>query len=276
MADDSDKPGQAGRPRFGKVVARATASPVNLGVAGTAVIAAAALGSWPILALGGAAYAALVAFDSANPEFWKKTFSGGGGGSARGRTPPKLPPVAKLKDATTRAAVGRLLAATAELERVLDETPKDVRAQLDAVEASLVELEEHAARLVVRAEELASYLARVDAEVIRADIARLEAQAARMSDAQARAQLGEAKTAREDELRTVGELERAKQRLDANLLRVVAVVGGLPSKVVHMRTLDAQAMDDVTGDMNAELGRLSSEMRTFEETLKTLVEDPIS
>jgi len=42
-----------------------------------------------------------------------------------------------------------------------------------------------------------------------------------------------------------------------------------------MRTLDAQAMDNVSGDMNAELERLTSEMRTFEETLKTLVEDPI-
>ncbi len=265
----NDDPKDA-RPKFSKVVARATTSPLNLGVAGAGVIAAAALGSWPILALGGAAYAALVAFDSANPAFWKKTFAGGG------REPIKLPAADKLKDKSTRSAVERLRAARAELERVLAETPADVRSNLTTVEASLEELEERAARLVLRAEELARYLVRVDGAAIREDVARLDTQAGQTRDGETRKQLEQAKAARVDELRVLEELERAKQRLDANLLRMVAVVGGLPSKVVHMRTLDAQAMDDVSGDMNAELERLSGEMRTFEETLKTLVEDPNS
>jgi hypothetical protein len=271
MADDSqDGKASAGRPKLGKVVARATTSPVNLGVAGAGVIAAAALGSWPILALGGVAYAALVAFDSASPAFWKKTFASGG------REPAKLPAPDKIKDEASRAAITRLAAVRAELARVLRETPADVRANLATVEVGLDDLEDHAARLVARAEELARYLVRVDGNAIRDDVARLDAQVARARDPQARAQLEKAKAARVDELRTLEELENAKQRLDANLLRVVAVVGGLPSKVVHMRTLDAQAMDDVSGDINAEVERLSSEMRTFEETLKTLVEDPTS
>jgi hypothetical protein len=265
MADPKDA-----RPKLGKVVARATTSPINLGVAGAGVIAAAALGSWPILALGGAAYAALVAFDSANPAFWKKTFAGGG----RDRVPLRAPD--KVKDEASRAAVTRLVAARKELARVLAETPADVRANLATVESSLDELEERAAHLVARAEELARYLVRVDGNAIRDDVARLDAQVRRSSDAETRKQLEQALAARVDELRVLEELERAKQRLDANLVRVVAVVGGLPSKVVHMRTLDAQAMDNVSGDMNAELERLSGEMRTFEETLKTLVEDPIS
>jgi len=265
MADPKDA-----RPKLGKVVARATTSPINLGVAGAGVIAAAALGSWPILALGGVAYAALVAFDSASPAFWKKTFAGGG------RAPVALPAPDKVKDQASRTAVTRLVAARKELARVLAETPADVRANLASVESSLDELEERAAHLVARAEELAGYLVRVDGAAIRDDVARLDAQARGSADTETRAQLEQARAARADELRVLEELERAKQRLDANLTRVVAVVGGLPSKVVHMRTLDAQAMDNVSGDMNAELERLTSEMRTFEETLKTLVEDPIS
>lgn len=47
------------RPGFKKVMAKAAATWTSLGVAGTALVAAAALGSWPILAIGGAAYAAL-------------------------------------------------------------------------------------------------------------------------------------------------------------------------------------------------------------------------
>jgi hypothetical protein len=258
------------RPRFRKVLARATTSPINLGVAGAGVIAAAALASWPILALGGAAYAALVAFDSANPAFWKKTFAGGG------REPVKLPAPDKIKDPTSRDAVTRIVAGRRELERVLAETPRDVRANLATVESSLEELEERAAQLVVRAEELANHLQRVNLDSVREEVARIDAQVARTRDAQARTQLEQAKAARADELRVLEELERAKERLDANLLRVVAVIGGLPSKVVHMRQLDAQAMDDVSGDMNAELERLSGEMRTFEETLKSLVEEPRS
>ena len=272
MADDDDKkqPGDATRPKFGKVVARATTSPINLGVAGAGVIAAAALGSWPILALGGAAYAALVAFDSANPAFWKKTFAGGGAGG--GRPKAKLPATDKIKDEPTRVAVARLRAARDEVTEALDETPADVRANLSTVELSLEELEEHAARLVARAEELARFLARVNANAVRDDVVRLDAQVKRTRDAETRKQLEQALAARTDELRTLEELETAKARLDANLQRIVAVVAGLPSKVVHMRTLDAQAMDDVSGDMNAELERLSGELRTFEETLKTVAE----
>jgi hypothetical protein len=266
MPDDDNKPA---RPGLGKVVARATTSPINLGVAGAGVIAAAALGSWPILALGGAAYAALVAFDSANPAFWKKTFSGGGGGE---RARPKLPAPDKLKDAPTRAAVVRLRTARAEVATALDETPKDVRSNLAAVEVSLDELEEHAARLVLRAEELARFLVRVNVTVVREDVAQLAVQIDRTRDGETRQQLERARAARNDELRTLEELETAKARLDANLQRIVAVVAGLPSKVVHMRTLDAQAMDDVSGDMNAELEHLSGELRTFEETLKTVAE----
>src|SRR5262249_59259470 len=60
------------KPKFRKVFAKAASTWTSLGVARAAALAAAALGSWPILAIGGAAYAALVGWDLSNPEFWKK------------------------------------------------------------------------------------------------------------------------------------------------------------------------------------------------------------
>ena len=64
------------RSPFARVFARAAGGPVNLGVAGAAVVGAVALASWPIAVLGGAAYAALVAVDITNSGFRRKVLSG--------------------------------------------------------------------------------------------------------------------------------------------------------------------------------------------------------
>ena len=53
-----------------------------------------------------------------------------------------------------------------------------------------------------------------------------------------------------------------------NLARLVATYQGLPGRVVHMRALDAQAVDALSGDVNQELDRMNHEMAAFEETLK--------
>ena len=43
-------------------------------------------------------------------------------------------------------------------------------------------------------------------------------------------------------------------------------------KIVRMRALDAHAMDQLTGDVKEELDRMNGEIRTFEETLKSVAE----
>ena len=68
--------GDPRKPKFRKILAKAASTWTSLGVVGAAVVTAAALGSWPILAVGGAAYAALVGWDLASPEFWKKALRG--------------------------------------------------------------------------------------------------------------------------------------------------------------------------------------------------------
>ena len=75
-----------------KVLGRSALGTINLIVAGSSALGAAALHSWPILALGGAAYAALVAWDVASPKFWRETLSG----KAEGEL--KLPDPNKLQD----------------------------------------------------------------------------------------------------------------------------------------------------------------------------------
>src|SRR5262252_8363276 len=117
MASSSDKSDKLEKPRLAKVIARATTDPINLGVGAGAAVLAVGLASWPLGVLGGLAYGAMVAYDSLNPSFWKKTFAG--------KAPPavKLPPPEKISDPSTRAAVAQIHAARTELDRVIAETP---------------------------------------------------------------------------------------------------------------------------------------------------------
>jgi len=254
------------RPRMGPVVARASTNPVNLGVAAGSAVLAVGLMSWPLGVLGALAYGAMVAYDSMNPSFWKKVHE------VKALPAPKLPPPEQVRDASTRAAVAQIVAARAELGRVMAETPADVMSQLSTTLSFLRELEAYATRLVVRAEDIAAHLAVVNVDALRADASRLATRAQSASDPAARAGFEQAREAREDELRTIAELDTAKDRIDANLQRLVAVLSGLPTKVVHMRALDAQAMDQVSGDMNAELEAVAGELKTSEEVMKSLGE----
>ncbi len=68
----------------------------------------------------------------------------------------------------------------------------------------------------------------------------------------------------------MADLVAAKERIGASLLSIAATMEALPGKIVRMRALDAQAMDQLTGDVKDELDRMNVEIQSFEETLTTL------
>lgn len=263
MADDASRKNPPG---FGRVVVKAVASPLNLGVAGTAAAGAIALQLWPLAAIGGAAYAALVAWDLVNPDFWKKAL----GDPSSSKRDDTLPSPSAVSDPQVRESVKAIFAARAELARVLGDTPPEVSEHLGGALVSLEELELRAKRLVSRAEELSKYLAKADPAPIRAELARLQHRADLATDEQARVEYGQAAKAREDQLATLSDIEAAKDRILANLARIVAALESMPAKVMRMRAADAAAMDDLTGSMNKDLARMNGEIETFEETLKTI------
>lgn len=260
----ADEVSRRNPPGFGKVVVKAVASPLNLGIAGTAAAGAIALQLWPLAAIGGAAYAALVAWDLVNPDFWKKAL---GDPALKSDT---LPSPHAVSDPQVRDAVKAILAAREELSRVLGETPSEVSEHLGGALVSLEELELRAKRLISRGEDLSRYLAKANPEPIRKELARLKDRAERATDAQAREEYGQAVKAREDQLATLVDIEAAKDRILANLARIVAALESMPAKVMRMRAMDAEAMDDLSGSMNKELARMNGEIQTFEETLKTI------
>jgi hypothetical protein len=241
-----------------RTIAKALVNPINLGVAAGAATLAVGLGSMSLGALGTLAYAALVAYDA-----------------VAGPKPPRgveLPDPKHLEDDSARDAVVQIIAARRDLEAVLARTPADVLATLSETLSSLDELESYAARLAYRAEDLHRHLATARLPELVAEVKQLNARIDATHDDAAKKTFEEAKAARMDDLRTLKELKTAKERIDASLMRVAALLCGLPSKIVHMRALDAQAMDRISGDMTEELAAVGRELKLSEAVMKQLGE----
>jgi hypothetical protein len=242
---------------------KAVTGPINMAVVGAAAIGAVALHSWPVVALGGVAYAALVAWDFVSGSEKKK-------GSRAERT--TLPDPGKLKDQATRSAVLTIRGAQAELARVLHETSEDVKANLALALISADELVERAAVLARRSEDLGKYLSMIDPRVLEADVAQLRQRVASTEDPEAKAQYDTARKAREEHLGVILELGKTKERVSASLLGIAATLEGLPAKVVRMRALDEHAMDEASGSVKDELDRMNGEMKSLEDTLASIAE----
>jgi hypothetical protein len=250
------------------VVGRALASPLNLGVAGLAGIGAAAGHSFALAALGGVTYAALVAWDLVSPDFWRKALTRreGESGAARRTLEPRT-----VKDPGLKKLAEAVAQAHAEVDGQLAGASADVQAQLASVRISIDELEARACGLIRSGDQLTSYLRRSDTNAIRSEIERLRARAESVSDAEARDQYEQTIKTRQEQLGVLTDIASATERISANLWRIAATLEGLSAKVVRMAAMDAQAMDSLSGDINAELERMNREIDTFEETLKPLV-----
>ena len=245
-------------------IVKATTSIPGLIVAGSAAVGAVALHSLPIALLGGVAYGALVAWDLVAG---KKDEPSSAAGDA-----PKLEDPTEYQDPATQAAVRSIHAAKLEIARALSETPPDVQANLALALTTISELEERAAKLAARSDDLARYLSTTDPRVVQQDVERLARTAQQTRDPEARAQYEHAHAARKELMQTLSDLVAARERIHATMLSIAATLEGLPAKIVRMRALDAQAMDQLTGDVKEELDRMNGEIRTFEETLKSLGE----
>jgi hypothetical protein len=245
-----------------KAIWNSATSTLNLVVVGSAALGATLLQSLPVLAIGGVTYLALIAWDLASREHWRRTIKG------EPSEPEKLPSPSLLSDPTCKKALQQLLAAKKELSQMLARNTDQVNRYLSLSLGSLSELEDRAARLINRGEDLCRYLSTVNPQSVEAEIRRLEQQIKQTSDDDARAQFQSARQTREQQLETIRELVSARDRVYAHLSQIIAMYEGLPSRIVHMRALDAQAVDVVSGDVNQELDRINREIGAFEETLK--------
>jgi hypothetical protein len=242
-------------------VARALVNPVGIGVAAGAATVAIALTNPLIGIVGGGVYLATVALDAfrRSRKKRKKTRQA----NVFGMKDPD-----DIHDESTRNAVKKIAANRASLQRVLDETPEEIKIGMKTTLDSLDELERHAVRLVERAEDITTHLSKVNLPALVTEVKQLATRAATAKDLEARKSFDEAKTARMDEIRALKELRATKERIDANLMRVVAILGSLPTKVVQLRALDAQAMDQASGDIQHDLDAIGKELEISEQVVR--------
>ena len=237
---------------------------LNLSALGLGAVGGAGFHSWAVFALGGAAYLALAAWDLSSKSFWQRVLEG----------PKKhdtLPELRQVKDSEVRAAVERIQAARQAIDRTLAESPEEVALNVRVSLGGLEELDARAARLVELAEGLARHLAQVDEPALRAEAASLNAKSNAETDAESRALYREASDARQEQIRAVTDLRQARQRLLANLARIVSNLEGVPTRVVRMRVLDAQADAGASDEIGSEIGRINTELAAMEQTLEVLV-----
>jgi phage terminase Nu1 subunit (DNA packaging protein) len=261
-----DQPRKTDRP-LRRGVVKAVLSPVNLAVMAAASAGAVALGSVGVLAAGVAGYVALVAWDLSSQSFWNKVV-----GRAPAR-PPQLPALAQLFDADTKQVVGRIGRARGEIARVMNETPATVATHVEPVVASLAELDGRVARLALRADQIGRHLAAVSAGDLRREMESLAERAQRARDADTQREYQQARATRERQLASLADLAAARDRVLASLARILTTLEAIPTQIVKMGALDAQAVDDLSGDVGQQLGRINLELEAFEETLETLVEE---
>jgi len=253
----------------GKVVARAVAGPVNLAVGAAGAIGGMLLHAWPLTALGGLAYLAMVAWDLVSPEFWSKVSAG------EVLPPSRLPQPDEMKDPAVRSTVRELWIARNELARVIGEASPQVRGYVGIVISSLGQLESHAAELVGRADLLGRYLATVSPNLVETEVARLRAESVATDDPEARHQFEQALASRQEQLKALEDIKDAHDRVNGTLSKVVAALQALPAKVVRMQVMDAESLNAVSGDVNRELDTLNNEVSAFEETLRMPALEPV-
>lgn len=246
----------------GKSLGKAALGPLNIGVLGAGVAGAFALGLWPLAALGGVAYAALVATDVS-------------GDRHRRGEQVAFPRPDKIADPDVRRACESIIAARAEVDRVARETPERVARHVRTALAALAELEGHAARLLARADELSRYLSSTAGDDSEVEAATLRSKATAASDKATRQQYELAATAASERARALADVRTARERILANLSRIGAALRSIPPKLVRVRALDDQATDALTGDVGAEVDRMNIELTAFEQTLNDLVAPPL-
>ncbi len=248
--------------RVTRVLATAALDPASLLVAGSSPVIALVLGSRWLLLLGLIAYVVVVAWKFTRQETWRRALEEE---NAANRA---LPDPMRLSDPNLRSLVTAIRAGRSQALRALAELPDDVRGHVAFAPECLRSLERCAVRLVGRADVLGRYLKTVRRETVLGELARLEILSDRAGSDEARLQYQRARAAREQQLHALDELAKAQERLTAGLLRVVAIVEALPSRLVHLGTLSADAREDLFGDVDEHLDRMGGELHTSEQALQ--------
>jgi hypothetical protein len=250
---------------LGKGIVRASMSKLNLLVLGAAATGAALSESWSVLLFAAAGFVVLTAIKLCDGNFWNAILS-----DVRNE-PIALPDTSGLMESSARTCIERIANARLVMRQVVESSPRNVRAQFADAIAHIPELEARAVRLAARVEELARYLANISYEVVRLQMQGLDSRRKTSSDRESREQYREAQEVRAQHLAALDEIGAAKERSAAALDHVVGVLERLPTHIVMMRALEAEAADRARGDREGTVGWFEGELRRIEDEWRGVI-----
>lgn len=250
--------------RFRRGAAVAAGSGGNLFLSGTLLVSAMLFGAWWLVVLAILVYGSLVTWQAACPALWQRWLPAD--------TLPllRLPDPARMTDPLARSAIFTIAAGHAEVARLIAELPEAVRRHVDFTVETLEELEWCAARLAERSEQMVRYLQGVRRDAVQSEVRRLGEIVRCARDPGSRREYQAALALRLEQLQAVDDITRAHERVSASLLRVVVTVETLPARLMRLCVLEAEAREDLAGELNDEMGRMQGELLASEQALRAL------
>lgn len=270
LQSDRDSGGDRENPRLWTVLSRglikASFTKINLLLLGAAATGAALAESWSVLLFATAGFVMLSAIKLCNGRFWNGILA-----DVRNQ-PIALPETSSLLEAQARSCIERIVNARQVMRQVIEDVPASIREHFSAAIGHIPHLESRAVALATRIEELSRYLSNISYEAIRLQMQTLESRRRNTSDNDSLEQYSSAHAVRAQHLAALDEIGAARERSCAALDHVVGVLERLPSHMMMIRALEAEATDRASGDSLGSVAWFEDELTRIEEEWRDVVD----
>jgi hypothetical protein len=157
------------------------------------------------------------------------------------------------------------------MRQVVEDVPPSIREHFSAAIGHIPHLESRAVALATRIEELSRYLSNISYEAIRLQMQTLESRRRNTSDNDSLEQYSSAHAVRAQHLAALDEIGAARERSCAALDHVVGVLERLPSHMMMIRALEAEASDRAGNGLGS-VAWFEDELMRIEEEWRDVVD----
>jgi hypothetical protein len=269
LQSDRDSGGDRENPKLWTVLSRglikASFTKLNLLLLGAAATGAALAESWSVLLFATASFVMLTALKLCNGRFWNGILA-----DVRNQ-PIALPETSSLLEAQSRSCIERIVNARQVMRQVAEDVPPAIREHFSAAIGHIPHLESRAVALASRIEELSRYLSNISYEAIRLQMQTLESRRRNTSDTDSQENYSSAHAVRAQHLAALDEIGAARERSCAALDHVVGVLERLPSHMMMIRALEAEATDRAGNGLGG-VAWFEDELMRIEEEWRDVVD----
>lgn len=262
-----------------KLVLAATTRPLSLTVLGSGLFTSLGLGifggsvatvwAMGVLALGTAAYGALVGLDLTNERFVRKVVQGG----SAVPEPISLPDPTSILSAEHRELYRSILAGLSRAEEIYAGSNDFVRDSLTETLARCHALAAEAGRAAQKGNSLTEYMRSERAEEIQVEVKALEASAAQASHERARHDYLLAAETKRQQLGTYEQIEALSDRVRAQLTLIDTTLDGVTARLIKVGATDISDAVNTNRSIATHLESMTTDMQVLETTVDEMIQE---